>query len=305
MHKILRQILCMATTLLFVACGHREQQPQNDIIVTIQPLKYLVETITGNDFQVDVLVPASASPETFEPTPKQLIALNEAKAVFSTGLIDFESALTKRMHDQSSLIDLSRGIELIEGSCSHNHNHNHHHHSHADDGHHDHHHGHHHGIDPHIWTSPKELKTMAQNAYEAIIAEWPDSTKYTDNYNALIHTLNELDTECANLCATSPAKAFVIYHPALTYFARAYGLEQIAIEDDGKEPSAKHLAEIIDKAKAMGVKCLLYQTQYPRSTVEIIAKDMGVECQEINPLEENVVENIIAITRIITSNNAE
>lgn len=146
---------------------------------------------------------------------------------------------------------------------------------------------------------------MAQNAYEAIIAEWPDSTKYTDNYNALIHTLNELDTECANLCATSPAKAFVIYHPALTYFARAYGLEQIAIEDDGKEPSAKHLAEIIDKAKAMGVKCLLYQTQYPRSTVEIIAKDMGVECQEINPLEENVVENIIAITRTITSNNVE
>lgn len=298
MRKVFFHIFFLITALLCVACGGQKSAPESDIIVTIQPLKYLVEQITGDDFRVDVLVPASASPETFEPTPKQFIALNEAKLVFSTGLIDFESALTHRMHNQSSLVDLSRGIELIEGSCSHNHDH-HSHHSHAHEGH------HHHGIDPHIWTSPKELKAMARNAYEAIIAEWPDSTKYTDAYNALIHSLNELDIECANLCEASEAEAFVIYHPALTYFARAYGLEQIAIENDGKEPSAKHIAHIIDEAKAKGVKCLLYQSQYPRSAVEIIAKDMGVECREINPLEENVVENIIAITRTITANNAE
>lgn len=146
---------------------------------------------------------------------------------------------------------------------------------------------------------------MAHNAYEAIIAEWPDSTKYTNNYNALTLALNELDAACSAMYQAASCKAFVIYHPALTYFARAYGLEQIAIENDGKEPSAKHLANIIDKAKAKGVTALLYQTQYPRSAVEIIAKDMGVECYEINPLEENVVENIIAITRTITGNKVE
>ncbi len=298
MRKVFFHIFFLITALLCVACGGQKSAPESNIIVTIQPLKYLVKQITGDDFRVGVLVPASASPETFEPTPKQFIALNEAKLVFSTGLIDFESALTHRMHNQSSLIDLSRGIELIEGSCSHNHDHLSHH-SHAHEGH------HHHGIDPHIWTSPRELKAMARNAYEAIIAEWPDSTKYTDAYNALIHTLNELDIECANMCKASSAEAFVIYHPALTYFARAYGLEQIAIENDGKEPSAKHIAHIIDEAKAKGVKCLLYQSQFPRSAVEIIAKDIDVECREINPLEENVVENIIAITRTITANNAE
>lgn len=293
MQKVFFHIFFFITALFCVACGGQKSAPESDIIVTIQPLKYLVEQITGDDFRVDVLVPASVSPETFEPTPKQFIALNEAKLVFSTGLIDFESALTHRMHNQSSLVDLSRGIELIEGSCSHNYDH------HAHEGH------HHHGIDPHIWMSPCELKTMARNAYEAIIAEWPDSTKYTDAYNALSHSLNELDIECANLCKASSARAFVIYHPALTYFARAYGLEQIAIENNGKEPSAKHIAHIIDEAKAKGVQCLLYQSQYPRSAVEIIAKDMGVECREINPLEENVAENIIAITRTITANNAE
>lgn len=291
MRQSIYYIALLTTTLLFVACGERVYAPQNDIIVTIQPLKYLVEQITGDDFKVDVLVPASASPETFEPTPKQFISLNEAAMVFSTGLIDFEVSLTERMRNNENLINLSHGIELMEGSCSHNH---HAHHSHEG------HKGHHHGIDPHIWTSPRELKTMAQNAYEAIIAEYPDSTKYTDAYNDLIHRLNELDLQCATMCQASSAKAFVVYHPALTYFARAYGMEQIAIESDGKEPSAKHIAKIIDQAKAKGVKCLLYQSQYPRSAVEIIAKDMGVECREINPLEENVIANITNITHIIT-----
>ena len=146
---------------------------------------------------------------------------------------------------------------------------------------------------------------MAKNAYEAIIAEYSDSVKYTEAYNVLIHNLNELDTECANLCKESSTEAFVIYHPALTYFARSYGLEQIAIEKDGKEPSAKHLVTIINEAKVKGVKCLLYQVQYPRSAVEVIAKDMSIECYEIDPLKENVVDNILDITHTITGNNAE
>ena len=302
MQRTIYTILFSITALLLVACGASQQTTKSDIIVTIQPLKYLVEQITGDDFRVDVLVPANASPETFEPTPKQVIAVSQAKLIFSTGLIDFETSLTERMPNKENIVNLSRDIALMEGSCSHNHAAVHH----CDDEHCDHtHHANSHGIDPHIWTSPKELKVMAKNAYEAIIAEWPDSIKYTDAYNTLVLALNELDAECAALCEASATKAFVIYHPALTYFARAYGLEQIAVEKDGKEPSAKHLTTIIDESKAKGVKCLLYQVQYPRSAVEIIAKDMGVECYEIDPLKENAVDNILAITHTITGNNAE
>ena len=284
--------LSALATLLLVACnGGQRTNPEADFIATIQPIKFIIEQISGDDFQVDVLVPNGASPETFEPTPKQFIALNEAKLVFTTGLIDFESALTESMHDKNSLVNLSNGIELIEGACSHHH--------------HDHNHAHHHGIDPHIWTSPRELKAMARNAYEAINAEYPDSTKYTDAYNVFMHKLNELDNYCSQMCETSSARAFVVYHPALTYFARAYGIEQISIEKDGKEPSAKHLTTIIEQAKAKGVTCLLYQAQYPRSTVEIVAKDMGVECRIFDPLAENVIENVRIITRTITNQNVE
>lgn len=291
-------IVALIITLTAASCGGKhENDAQTDITVTILPLKYIVENITGDDFKVDVLVPSGASPETFEPTPKQYIALNEAQMIFTTGLIDFENALLSRLENREKLVKLSRGIDLMEGSCSHDHSHE----AEAEGSEHAE-KGHRHGIDPHIWTSPRELKIMARNAFEAIARQYPDSAKYRAAYDTLAERLDCLDRECKRMCDASESRAFVIYHPALTYFARAYGMEQITVESDGKEPSAKHIARIIDEAREDGVTCLLYQSQYPRSTVEIIARDMGVECREIDPLAEDVANNIIGITRLITGN---
>ena len=273
----------LATTLL-LACGGRSERHDADIIVSIEPLKHIINEITDNDFSVDVLVPQGASPETFDPTPRQIISLNNAKMVFATGLIEFEKSLLKRIENRD-IIDLSRGITLIEGTCSHTgHNHAHHHH----------------GVDPHIWTSPQELMIMAENAYAAIIEQYPDSVKYTAGFNRLKQELEVLDNECRSAIESSNTKAFAIYHPALTYYARAYSLEQIAIENDGKEPSAKHIAQIIEKADDKGIKCLLYQSEFPRSVVDVVAKDMGIEPTEINPLASNPLQFIRDVTEAIT-----
>ena len=276
--------LLLVSTFVTGCSRTNNTQTKCDFYVTIAPLKYIVEQITGNDFSIEILVPAGASPETFEPTPKQYIALNEAQMIFSTGLITFETALLNHLENDSNIIDLSRNVPLIEGACSHNHTST----------------AHHHGIDPHIWTSPHELKTMARNAYDAIMAHYPDSIKYTESYNRLARQIEQLDEECRQRCDSSSARAFIIYHPALTYFSRAYGIEQIAVEDEGKEPSAKHIANIIEQAKAKNVKSLLYQKEYPRSVVEVLAEDTGLTPQEINPLDENPIEFIRQTTRLIT-----
>lgn len=281
----------LSATLLFACQSHRAEQNAK-IVVSIAPLKYIVEQITAGDFEVDVLVPAGTSPETFDPTPRQMQNVQDATLLFTTGLIEFEQNIVERLENKSNVISLSRGIELIEGSHSHE--------DHAEE-HHEGGHSHHHGTDPHIWTSPRELKTMARNAYEAIIEQYPDSVKYTAAYNDFVAQLNNLDTMCQQMCEASSARAFVIYHPALTYFARAYGMEQIAVETDGKEPSARHIATLIEQAQAKGIHSLLYQKEFPRSVVDVIARDMGVEAQEIDPLKENVIENIAEITRLITS----
>ncbi len=281
-------ILYIASLILLIGCNtNRATTDSSTIYVTIAPIEEIIEGITGDDFPIETLVPTGASPETFEPTPRQIIALNKSQFVFSVGLIDFESSLTSRIATPDRIINLSKNIDIIAGSCSHHHDH-------------DHAHSHSHGIDPHIWTSPRQLITMSDNAYEAIHDRYPDSTKYTLRYTALREKLQQLDEECALACEQSQLPHFIIFHPALTYFARDYGIKQIAIEDEGKEPSARRLADIIELARQSGVTRILYQSQFPQSVVEIIASDIGAEATAINPLSRNNIENIRRTTQLIT-----
>ena len=270
---------------LAVSCvGKKNQKAEKVIYVSIAPIKPIVEAIVGDDFTVEVLVPAGASPESFEPTPKQFISLNKAQLVLGTGLLDFEQQLLKRIHNQNKVIDLSRGITTISGSCSHTH-----HGKHC-----------HHGVDPHIWCSPKSLTIMARNAHNAIVAAMPDSIQYTTAYNVLNEQLIALDAEVEEMCKNSSLPYFIIYHPALTYLARDYGLEQIAIENDGKEASAKRIAQIISNARKDGIRSVFYQSEFPESSVKVVCDDIGANAVEINPLAEDIFTNIREIARLIT-----
>ena len=275
------------TLLIAILCGgctSRRPADGEPLYVSILPLRSLVQGIVGDDFDIEVLVPPGASPETFEPTPRQFVSLNKARMVFNVGLIDFENTLLAKVEDQAKVVNLSRGIELIAGTCSHG--------SHG--------HTHTHGIDPHVWTSPRALQKMAENAYEAIREAYPDSVKYETNYRLLQQELKALDERTAARIAASDVEYFIIYHPALTYYARDYGLRQIAIEADGKEPSAKQLTQLIRQAREDGVRRILYQSQFPASAVEVIARDIDAEYAEVDPLREDVIANIEEITGIIT-----
>ena len=281
--KAIKTFLILIVATLFIGCGNRETKIENCVVVSISPLKPLVQEILGDDFEVLVLVPQGASPETFEPTPKQLQKVESARFVFGTGLLAFEQELLNRVARKEQIINLSQGIETISGCCSHSH-----------------HHGHAHGVDPHIWCSPKSLIKMAENMQNAIALEMPDSTKYIERYNTLNTKLLELDEEVADKCNKSLHKSFLIYHPALTYLARDYGLTQIAIENEGKEPSSKRLNHIIKHARKDGVKHVFYQSEFPASVVEVICNDIGATAVEINPLDENIIDNIRHITTLIT-----
>ena len=109
----------LSAIVLLTACITNNRQNNRILYVSIQPLQSLVDSIVGGDFEVEVLVPAGASPETFEPTPRQFVELNEAQLIFNVGLIDFETSLLGKVEQQEKVIDLSHGIDLIEGSCSH------------------------------------------------------------------------------------------------------------------------------------------------------------------------------------------
>jgi zinc transport system substrate-binding protein len=266
-----------------VGCGGKIEDNRKTIFVTITPLQSLIDEITMGDFDVEVIVPKGASPETFEPTPKQVTSFSDAEFIFSTGLIDFEQSLIKRIDGKAELVNLSKDIELIAGSCSCG---NHHHK---------------HGIDPHIWTSPRALRTMVTNAHDAIIAHYPDSVKYTEATERLLERIADIDNYCATHIEAAGVEAIMIYHPAYTYFARDYGIEQIAIENDGKEPSLRQTTALIERAKEHNIKSILRQPQYSEDKVRAIATDAGAEVVTTDPLSEDILGEIKRVTEIICS----
>ena len=266
------------------ACSPQPASQEKTLYVSILPMRSLVKEIVGEDFRIEVLVPPGASPETFEPTPRQFIGLNEAQLVFNVGLLEFETALLDKIEDRTKIVDLSRGIVRIEVSCAHAGRNG------SD---------HAYGVDPHVWTSPRALQRMAENAYEAIHARWPDSAKYTANHARLQEELRQLDLRTAEKIARSGIRYFIIYHPALTYYARDYGLRQEAVEGHGKDANGKRLTAHNSPAPKDGIGRILYQSQFPVSVVETIARDIGAECTEIDPLREDAIANIDSITDLI------
>ncbi len=287
MTKLAKYIsISLVQIILLSGCVEQHQASKSNIIsVSIPPLTSIVKAIIGDDFEVLTLVPAGASPETYEPTPKQFIDARNSILLFNTGLLDFEQKITSKIDDRESIIDLHQGVDLITGGCTHcsgSHNHAH-------------------GVDPHIWTSPVALEIIATNAFNAINSVYPDSIKYKYNYDSLIIKIKELNRYVSQKIKDSQLPYFIIYHPAFTYYARDYGIEQISIENEGKEPSAKRISTIIKDAREKGIKHIFYQSQFPVSAVQIVAEDIGAICVELDPMKVDVIANIKDITDLITA----
>ena len=266
---------------MLVGCSTKSDSDKKTIYVTITPLQAIIDEITMGDFNVEVIVPKGASPETFEPTPKQVTAFSDAEFIFSTGLIDFEQSLIKRISGDAEIVNLSKDIELIAGSCSHGN------------------HKHKHGVDPHIWTSPRALRAMVTNAHDAIMTHYPDSVKYIEATERLLERIDTLDSYCASRIEAANVEALMIYHPAYTYYARDYGIKQIAIEHDGKEPSLRQTTDLIETAKNHDIKVILRQPQYSEDKVSAIANDADAEIIITDPLAEDIIDEIERITEII------
>lgn len=275
--------IVLIVMLLAIGCSTTNNKQTSTIYVSILPLRNIVERIVEDDFPIKVLAPAGAAVESYELTPRQYVDLNRAQMIFTVGLLPFENMIISKIGRSSRVVDLSCDIDLIAGGCD------------REDS------CSNHGVDPHIWTSPRELQFMARTCYKAIAMNYPDSVKYRDNYVALRRELDSLDVQCQGLIKASGVRSVFIYHPALTYYARAYGIEQISIEDEGKEPSARRLSRLIEQGRKEGVKRVLYQSQFPASTVEIIARDLGAEAVEIDPLADMPLENILNITKLIVA----
>jgi zinc transport system substrate-binding protein len=130
---------------------------------------------------------------------------------------------------------------------------------------------------------------------------YPDSVKYQSSAQALLECIDAIDSRCAEKIKASDAHTMMIYHPAYTYFARDYGIEQIAIEQDGKEPTPRQLTALVERAESEGINAIFIQPQYSQDKVRAIAEACDAEVVTTDPLSSDILTEIERITDIICS----
>lgn len=315
------------------------QKPKGDglkIVTSTYILRDLAQEIAGDKAEVTCLIPKGQGVHGFEPSPKDINGLNDADLFIynGAGLESFTDSLKDTLNGDVSLVEASKGIELLAGGHhhhhdedeatehdhdhdNHNHNHNNNHdnnhnnHNHNNDNHeheaadHEHDHG---GMDPHVWMSPDNAEEMAENIYEAMAAKDPDNADfYKANYEKLAGQFEALDESFEKVLDNVKHKDIVVSHEAYGYLAKEFGLNQIPIEgiNSESEPDPKAMKDIIDLMKAKGIKTVFTEPEEDDKIAQTIAAETGAEVKQLDPMEyesdKNYFERMESNLKILES----
>lgn len=269
--QVFNGVLLCVLLLFLGACKSRQEGDKPLVAVTIAPTASLVNELSAGSLEVLTLLPRGSAPELYEPVSQELVALTQARAYLYVGELGFELTWLERLeqlYPNLRLVRLGEGCHSSSGEP----------------------HRHEVGVrhDPHYWTSIRGIRLMARNTYEALRETFPESDSlYTVRYGALEAELVALEHDLKRQISQSGTRGFVIYHPALTDFADEFALEQLAIEQDGKDPGPIQLRALVERARELGVRTVFVQQEFDQKLARSIAEELGAQVVLINPLGED------------------
>ena len=235
------------------------------VTVTIPPYKYFVDQIAKGKVDVNVMVSNGNNPETYEPYAQQMMELSKSALYLKVGSIGFEQTWMKKLQDNApdmKVIDTSVGIKPAKTPGG--------------------------NIDPHVWMSCSNARIIASNILKALCELEPKNKAFFEkNYQSLLSIIDKRDSTIKESFKKDPdlVRKFVIYHPILTYFARDYQLEQLAIEEEGREPSAAQLKSLIERARKEKIKFCLIQAEFANRNTTTFINESHTKPMNINPLQ--------------------
>jgi zinc transport system substrate-binding protein len=281
--------LCLLSLSLLAPPSGAQPIP---VFVSILPQKYFVEKIGKALVDVSVMVPPGYNPHVYEPKPNQMVRLSKARIYFAIGIPLEDAWLAKfaAMNPKMLVVHTEAGIEKIPMIS----------HDHRETGEHEtekrpknqqeEEHG---TMDPHVWLSPPEVKIIAKNILRALQGTDPtNSSIYEENTARFLEEIERLDSQLRSIFAGKKGMKFMVFHPSWGYFARAYGLVQVPVEFEGKEPKAAQLKEIIEHARKEGIKVIFVQPQFSTRSAETIAKAIGGRVVFADPLSLDWAGNL-------------
>ena len=305
--KVIWRMSLLFSIILLSLTGNGMAAEKVSVFVSIVPQQFFVQKIGKDLVDVQVMVQPGASPATYEPKPKQMVDLAKTKIYFAIG-VPFENAWLDKIAEANPdmrVVHTDNGIEKLAMTAHHHHDDHegeHHEAEHAQEkedhhdetakggNHHDHDHG---GLDPHIWLSPALVKVQARTILSALQEADPvNRSIYENNYNQFIKEIDHLDSDLKEIFAEKKGLQFMVFHPAWGYFAHAYGLEQVPIEVEGKDPKPAQLNELIQHAREEGIKVIFVQPQFSTKSAKVVAREIGGQVAFADPLAEDWLANL-------------
>jgi zinc transport system substrate-binding protein len=290
--RLMKKVLPAVLGLMVAWAGPALAGAKVRAFVSILPQKYFVERIGGDMVDVGVLVLPGANPHMYEPSPRQMTALAGAQVFFAIG-VNLEEVWLPKLADANQAMRIVRTQEGVEKIPMAAHGHGEHEAMHEEHGGEEQEHG---ILDPHIWLDPVRVKTIARNTCAGLVLVDPaHRAAYEANLAAFLKDMDGLNASIAKSLAAIPAdkRTFMVFHPSWGYFAKRYGLTQVAIEAGGSEPSPRHLAEIIEHGRELGVSVVFVQPQFSRRSADVIASELGARVVPLDPLAENWKDNLL------------
>ncbi|MCK5883384.1 MAG: zinc ABC transporter substrate-binding protein [Bacteriovoracaceae bacterium] len=251
--------------------------------VGIPPIAFLVESIGGERVQIVTALGEGQNPHSFNITPRTVIKLSKAKVYFSID-IPFESKIeqTIKKDGKTKIIELKNGLELLNSTSDHDH------------------HGDHSTDDPHVWTTPDNLKIIARNIYNGLCKTFPKYKKeFSRNHLLLQDKINLIAEKIKIKLAPGKCKSIMVYHPSIKYLADAYGVKLLSVEYDGKAPTPRQLNKMIKKGKAHGITSVLIDSQLDPKSIAPITNILGGGAIPYNVMKKNVLNNLLAIADLM------
>jgi zinc transport system substrate-binding protein len=281
-------MLAVLVAVLLLVAGNAKAEKKLLVFVSIQPQKYFVQQIGQALVDVEVMIPAGADPHIYEPKPRQMVALSKARLYFAIGIQPFEDTWLKKIASSNpdmKVVQTDRGIQKIPMTTGpHNEDQR------AGE------------PDPHIWLSPPLVMQQAQTILNALVEIDPaNRTVYEANCQAFVSELAALDADLKNIFAGKQGLQFMVLHPAWGYFAHTYGLKQVPVEIEGKDPKPAQLKELIEHAKQKQIKIIFVQPQFSPRSAKLLASEIGGQVVFADPLAANWSDNLRQVAEKIKS----
>ena len=286
LHRLLPPALLLLGAALTAGAA-----PRPLVFVTIPPQRWLVRTLAGEAAEVELLVAPGQNPHTFEPTGRQLARLSRAQGWLTIGLPFERTLLAKARATRPGLAEypVHAGVPRLGAPPHPSHDHDHAPAAAAGEAA----CGAAEGADPHLWLAPRPMAQLATNTCRALQQLLPDERERLAAALAdLTDALTRLERELAATLAPAAGRTFWVYHPSWAYFAEAFGLRQQAVEQEGREPSGRQLARLIEEARAARARVLFADPQFNPGPVRALARQLGARVVTIDPLAEAWPDNL-------------